>query len=85
MSIATFPHSASVPVIGAPFEYQSWFPTVLATCGCEQKTPLLMVGRAIVTCQACGRRLAVKSIHYDGITGQVQMEIGVVAGGPGGV
>jgi hypothetical protein len=87
MAIVAFPEippGSSVPVIGAPFVYQSWFPTVLVTCGCERKTPLLMVGRSIAICHVCGRRLAVKSIRYDGVSGNVDVEIGLVAGVSGG-
>lgn len=82
--LAPFSTTTQVPILGSPFSFVQWHPTVLITCGCEAKTPILLVGRSVGPCAACGRAFAVKQLTYDGLTGQSNVEIGIVANRPQG-
>ncbi len=56
MSNFPFPGSGPVAIVGQPLTVVTWFPTVLATCNCEAKSPILIVGfGSIYLCPACGR------------------------------
>lgn len=46
----------ALPIVGQPFTLKSWFLTISIVCNCEAKEPVLLIGNAIGTCQACGRR-----------------------------
>ena len=46
----------NVPIIGNPYELKAVIPTVLAVCGCEAKTLVVLLGLGgTAQCQACKR------------------------------
>ncbi len=72
----------NVPIIGQPFTFKAWFPTVSITCGCEAKESVLIVGQAIAACAACGRGYKVQQIQFDAATGQMNIALGLVTPQP---
>lgn len=72
---------ARVPIIGQPITPHGWFPTVMITCNCEAKHPLMLVGfNTTVRCPHCGRGVTLFGVTQDVRTGQPpHFEIGLVA------
>ena len=49
-----------VPILNEPLTVRSWFPTVLANCGCDSKHALLLQGvGAVATCPRCQRSFTI--------------------------
>jgi len=49
-----------LPIVGKPFEFIKWFPTVVIKCQCEQGDVLLLAGaHGSATCRACRKMFAV--------------------------
>ena len=69
------PPVIAVPIVGQPFTVNSGFPTALITCGCEAKTPVLLVGVAPGVCPMCRRVFVVQGFSFNGETGQVQVSL----------
>ena len=70
-----FDPKPAVPILGQAFTVQSGFPTTLVTCGCEAKTPVLLVGTSPGSCPACRRVFVVQDFSFTGQTGQVQVSL----------
>ena len=76
MTIRPFrPLAGDVPIVGRPFTVNSGFPTALITCGCDAKTPVLLVGVVPSVCPACRRVFVVQKFAFDGETGSVQVSL----------
>lgn len=68
----------NIPIIGQPYHLKAVIPTVLATCGCESKEPLLLIGLgARVTCRGCGRPFVLESFAGDRASDNVNATLGV--------
>ena len=65
----------NIPIVGEPFTFQSWFPTVLVRCNCEAQSALLIIGGAIVVCPACRRQVAVGRILFDVVAGSLEVSL----------
>lgn len=69
----------TIPIIGQPFALKGWVPTVMITCNCEAKEPVLIVGvMQPAQCPACKRGFVVGAIQYNGQTGQNEVGIATV-------
>jgi hypothetical protein len=74
----SFPQgNGNIPLVGQAFAVKSGFSTVLIQCGCEAKTPLLVVGQAHSVCPACLRAFAVMEFAADNKTGQIHAKVGM--------
>ncbi len=73
-----FPNANQIPIVGQPFTHQGGFWTEMLTCGCEARTPLLLVGGGVAECPACHRKVTVTSVDWNGQTGHCQVGLGLV-------
>jgi hypothetical protein len=67
----------NIPILGQAFTIKTGFGTVLIECGCEAKSPVLIVGGAHATCPACGRIFACVEFTANNQTNQIQAKIGI--------
>lgn len=75
-----FAKRADLPIVGQPCKVHGWFPTVMLTCNCEAKTPLLIAGLGVVAqCDSCRRGFAIGTITHDQETGAGSVNIVTVA------
>lgn len=71
--------SNSVPIVGQPFTFKSWFPTVQIVCNCEAKEPVLLIGNGAHECPACHRHFIVAKVEYDVQTGKLNIGVAIVS------
>lgn len=73
-----FPSPAHIPIVGQPCKVHGWFPTVLLSCSCEAKTPLMIVGLgAVAQCEACKRGFSISGLLHDAATGAGSVSVGL--------
>lgn len=73
-----FPAGAAIPILGQPYHLKAVIPTVLASCGCEAKEPLLLIGLgAAAKCPACQRVFRVRAFEGSSDTGQMTATLDV--------
>ena len=73
---------SSVPIVGQAFIMLGGFATTQIQCGCEAKSPLLLVGGAPAVCPACRRMFVHKSFAFNGQNGQITVELGIGLAAP---
>lgn len=68
-----------IPIVGQAFTPKGGFPTAMITCGCEAKTPILLIANSPAQCGECKRIFVIQKFAVDNATGQMQLAIGLVA------
>jgi hypothetical protein len=73
----TFNKKQAVPIVGQPFSINGWFPTVLLTCHCEAKAPVMIPRGAAAQCPGCKKLYTIQQIAFTP-DGNVNFGIGMM-------
>jgi hypothetical protein len=71
-----------VPIVGQPFKVCGGFATVSLQCACASKEPILLIGNTPARCPACQRGFLIVGFTFDGQTGQLHVNLGLIAEAP---
>lgn len=75
-----FDNKPTVPIIGQPFTFRHWWPTVLLNCNCDEKHALLIQDIGLpVTCPACKRSVMIQGMAIDPHSKQIGVQVVQVA------
>lgn len=83
--LQTIANAGAVPIIGLPFELNSWFIQILITCKCEAPKPVLIIGQppaAMGQCPSCKKTYQLQTIGINPHTGQPHFQIAMVMAQP---
>lgn len=81
-----------IPLVGQPFTIKGWFPTVLLTCNCEGKEPVMIPRGGAAQCPACKNIYTIRQIQAPagvnfgiGVTSAEEVQAMADAGNSGGL
>jgi hypothetical protein len=69
---------SQIPIVGQAFTAKGGFATAMIQCGCEAKSPILLIGNAPGGCPACRRVFVVQKFSCDNQTNQIELSVGLV-------
>lgn len=76
------PQGSNIPIVGQPFAVKGGFPTVSLQCMCAAREPVLLISNTPGHCPACGRAFVVAAFAFNGQTGQIQVQVGLMQSQP---
>lgn len=77
--LQNFQAPKGIPIIGQPFLVKAGFVTVMGTCTCRGDETSVLLAGGPAACPSCGRVFVLLHATLDARTGQLQINVGVVA------